>query len=293
MKTIKSIIFLLITGNALAQIPNNGFENWTSMGSYENPDSWGTMNNTTAISSIYTATKGSPGYAGNFCLKLTSKTIGPAVVNGIAVSGKLDSTTLLPKSGFPYTVRSANFIGRWQHMLSGTSQGGITILLTQWNTTLNKRDTIAMANYTLTGMAMSWTAFSIPLTYLSGNNPDSCIIFLRASGSNPTNGDYLWVDELNFSGTVTGIENNVIINTISVFPNPSSDQIHLSFEIKEAQNINFELLDMTGKVVLLKNLGLIYGTINETISTIGLAKGTYLLKLNSSKEFQTRKISIE
>jgi hypothetical protein len=263
------------------------------MGSYENPDSWGTMNNTTAPASVYTATKGTPGNPGNSYLKITSKTIGPAVVNGIAVSGKLDSTTMLPKSGFAYSIRSANFTGKWQHMIYGTSQGGITVLLTQWNTSLNKRDTIAIGNQTLSGMAMSWATFTIPLTYLSANNPDSCIIFLRASGANPTNNDYLWVDNLSFSGINSVESNDHAIKNLTVFPNPSVDRINLCFELNEAQNVSLELADLTGKIVFFKNLGLIQGIKNETISTNSLAKGTYFIKLNTDKGTQTQKIVVD
>lgn len=290
MKTIKSILLTLLTANTFAQIPNNGFETWTNMGSYENPGSWGTLNNTTTGAGIYTATKGTPGSPGASYLKLTSKSTGLGVVNGIAVSGVLDSTTMMPKSGFAYAIRSANFTGKWQHMIYGSSQGGITVLLTQWNVSLNKRDTVAIANQTLSGMAMSWANFTIPFSYMNGNNPDSCIIFLRASGSAPTANDYLWVDNLGFSGIVTGIENNEItINEISVYPNPASHQINISFENKSAQNVMLTIIDLNGKVILTKNLGSLTGKRNETISTSEIAKGSYILQLttNGKTESQT------
>lgn len=293
MKTIRVIFLTLLSGSVFAQIPNSGFENWTSMGAYENPDSWGTMNNTTALASIYTATKGTPGSPGSSYLKLTSKTVGPGVVNGIAVSGVLDSTTMLPKSGFAYTTRSVNFTGKWQHMIYGSSQGGITVLLTQWNTSLNKRDTIAIANQTLSGMAMSWANFSIPFTYLSSNNPDSCIIFLRASGSNPTNNDYLWVDNLGFSGTVGMEEMSSSITNFSIFPNPASSQINLMFELKDAQEVNLTIIDLTGKVVYTKSYGIIHGIKSEMISCEGIAKGAYFIKLNSVNGTQTQKVILD
>lgn len=294
MKKIKVLFLALLSGSAFAQIPNNSFESWTNMGTYENPDSWGTMNNTTALASVYTATKGTPGSPGLSYLKLTSLTVGPGVVNGIAVSGVLDTTTMLPKSGFSYTTRSANFTGKWQHMIYGSSQGGITVLLTQWNTSLNKRDTVAIANQTLSGMAMSWANFTIPFTYFNGNNPDSCIIFLRASGSAPTNNDYLWVDNLGFSGTVTGMEEmGGPITNISVFPNPASSQINLTFELKEAQDVILTMVDLTGKVVYTKNYGAIQGVKSEVLSCEGIAKGTYFIKLNTVNGTQIQKVVLD
>ena len=204
---MKKIILSAIAGSfltitAFAQIPNNSFESFTNMGTYDNPVSWGTMNNTTNAMSVYTAQKGTPGFPGASYLKLTSKTMGPSVMNGIAVSGVLDSMTMMPKSGFAYAMRPINFTGRWQHMAS--NQGSITVTLTRWDMGTNSRVTVAAANQTLSGMAMSWANFTIPFTYVDAGNPDTCIIVLKASGSSPVNGDYLWVDNLTFSG-FTGI----------------------------------------------------------------------------------------
>ena len=109
------------------------------------PYQWGTLNNTTAVASVFTAEKGSPGYAGSFYLKLTTKKVNNIPINGIAVSGKFDSINKKPISGFAYNNRPQNFIGRWQFMTYGSSPGGVTATLTKWNSGGNKRDTIAIA----------------------------------------------------------------------------------------------------------------------------------------------------
>lgn len=254
----------------------------------------GTLNNTTTAASVYTATKGTPGNPGSSYLKLTSKTVGPAVVNGIAVSGKLDSTTMMPKSGFAYTGQPVSFTGKWQHMIYGSSQGGITVLLTKWNTSLNKRDTVAIANQTLSGMAMSWATFTINFTYLSTNVPDSCIIFLRASGTNPTNNDYLWVDNLSFTGSVAGIENqDPDIQQFSVYPNPAIDQLNVAFDLLHVQSTEISIEDITGKNIYTKSLGEVGGMQNISIDTDEFTAGIYLIKITSPNGSATRKIIIE
>ncbi|MBI3135993.1 MAG: T9SS type A sorting domain-containing protein [Bacteroidetes bacterium] len=294
MKTsLYLIVLLFIADNTFAQIPNNGFESFTNMGAYDEPDSWGTLNALTDMAGIYTATKGTPGSPGASYLKLTSKTVGPAVVNGIAVSGVLDESTMTPVSGFAYTGQPISFTGKWQHMIYGSSQGGITVVLTKWNSTTSMRDTVAMANQTLSGMAMSWANFTIPFTYYSADAPDSCIIFMRASGSSPTANDYLWVDNLAFSGSVVGIENNELsVGTVSVYPNPSSEMLTVSFATTASQPVNLQLVDIAGKIVLTKNLGVIQGQRSESIAVDGLAAGTYILKLNGVANTQTQTIVI-
>lgn len=296
MKTINSMIMaMFITASAFAQIPNSGFENWTTVGSYSNPDGWGTMNNTTAIASVYTATKGTPGSPGASYLKLTSKTVsGFGVVNGIAVSGVLDSITMTPKSGFAYNMRPANFTGKWQHMIYGSSQGSIQVTLTRWDTGMNMRMPVASGSVTLSGMAMSWANFTIPLTYVDGNNPDTCIIVMKASGSAPTNNDYLWVDNLAFSGTVTGIENQEsFVTDMSIYPNPSSDMVNFKFNIKAAQQISIEISDINGKLIRSEIFGKIQGETNQNMNISGIAKGTYFVKVKGEKSIETRKLVIE
>jgi len=295
-KTIQSILAaMFVATTAFAQIPNSGFENWTTVGAYSNPDGWGTMNNTTAIATVYTATKGTPGSPGASYLKLTSKTVsGFGVVNGIAVSGVLDSMTMTPKSGFAYNVRSANLTGKWQHMIYGSSQGSIQVTLTRWDTGMNMRMPVASGSVTLSGMAMSWANFSIPLTYVDGNNPDTCIIVMKASGSAPTNNDYLWVDNLAFSGMVTGIENHEsFVTDMVVYPNPSSENVNFKFNIKTAQQVSIEITDINGKLIRSTNFGKIQGETTQSMNISGIAKGTYFVKINGESATETRKLVIE
>jgi hypothetical protein len=233
------------------------------------------MNNKTAISGIYTATKGSPGNPGAAFLKLTSRTVGSDVINGIAVSGVLDSISQLPKSGFAFSLRPQSFVGNWQHMIYGSSQGSLSAVLTRWNTGLDKRDTVAIAKKTLSGMAMSWAAFTINFTYQSGEFPDSCIIVLKSSGATPTQNDYLWVDNLSFTGSVAGIsETDEITSFINAFPNPANSEIEFSYE-KAAMGDRLIITDMFGKTVYEQTIS------EETlkINTSNFANGMYLCNI--------------
>lgn len=283
-----------ISVTAFAQIPNSGFENWTAVGTYSVPDGWGTLNNTTTLAGVYTVTKATPGSPGASYMKITSKTIATSVVGGIAVSGVIDSMTMMPKSGFAYNMRPANFTGKWQHMIYGSSQGSIQVTLTRWDTGMNMRMPVASGNVTLSGMAMAWANFTIPLTYTDGNNPDSCIIVMKASGSTPTNNDYLWVDNLGFSGTVTGIQNQEsLLSNVSVFPNPSAELINVNLNLKSEQKVSLELIDMLGKLIAVKDLGTLQGDSKQSINVSGITKGTYVVRVVTEKATEVRKIIIE
>ncbi len=265
------IAFLSSICITLAQVPNQGFESWTNMGTYENPDNWGTLNDYTASSAVYTATKGTPGNPGSFYLKLTSKTVSKAVINGMAVSGVLDTNTMLPVSGFPYSLRPASFTGQWQHMIYGSSQGSISLVLTKWNSVAGKRDTVASALKTLAGMAMSWGAFTVNLVYQSADYPDSCIIFLKASGSTPTQNDYLWIDNLAFAGNAAGISEEQTSTAVQVFPNPAQQTINFVTGLSPNQGDQLYITDLCGRLVINQPLR----SNSCSVDVSAMAQGTY------------------
>ena len=295
-KTILSIVAVALTSASLfAQIPNNGFENWTSMGSYSNPDGWDQLNNLTASASIYTCTKGTPGFVGTGYLKLVSKTVGTNVAPGVAVSGLIDVGAMKPKSGFPYTGQPQKLTGSWQYMAGSTSDAGfISVILTKWNSTSMKRDTIAKANQVLSGMVMAWTTFNINLTYKSSALPDSAIIVLSASGTTPVANSYLYVDNLSFAGSVVGINTiDNYVSNINTYPNPASDNINVEFYAQKVSTIKLQLVDITGKLIKEINVGEIQGNYKHTINTTGISKGVYFLKVTANDAVEVKKIIIQ
>lgn len=289
MKKQLSILIALMFAVAIseAQIPNAGFENWTSMGSYNNPDSWSTLNNMTASMSTYTCMKGTPGNPGTSYLKLVSKTVtGMGVMPGVAVSGNLDQTTFLPTSGFAFNQRPASLTGSFQHMLAGTSQGYIDIQLTYWDSGMHMDMPLASGHLDLSGMAMSWTNFSVPINYLNGNSPDSCRITLSASGSTPTNNDYLYVDNLAFSGTAAGISENHFDANISVYPNPASENLTLDLSVLKDKTVTVNVIDMTGKQIL--SFDKMTVNTKNKVDVSSLPVGNYVLNVHTSQGIITR-----
>jgi hypothetical protein len=298
---MKKNIFTSIIGCGLvlstfAQIPNSGFENWTSMGSYSNPDGWDQLNAMTSSMSVYTCTKGTPGNPGASYLKLVSKTVsGMGVMPGIAVSGVIDIANYAPKSGFAYSQRPLSLTGSWQYMPAGSDQGFVGVYLTKWNTGMSMRDTIAMAFQNLAGMQMSWANFTVNLNYMSTATPDSAIIILSASGATPVNSSSLYVDNLAFSGIVTGIkENGADYNNLSIYPNPSNEKVTLSYMIKSTDNVVVKITDVTGKVLKeLKPIGVIPGNNKLEFSTSNLARGIYTIMVQADDSISSQKLIVE
>lgn len=298
MKKIYAVLFslLCLSSATFAQIPNNSFENWTTVGTHVNPDNWGCLNDATASASttVFTCVKGTPGNPGTGYLKLVSKNItGLGIVPGVAVCGTLNSTTHKPVSGFPYNLRSQYLVGKWQHM-SASNQGYIDVLLSVWNSTLNKRDTVAYAHRVLGAMVMQWANFSINLTYVSGASPDSAIIFFSSSPATPVASDYLYIDNLSFSGTVVGInETKLVNNTVDIYPNPCRDNLNLSLNVEKSTHVTIQISDIAGRIINKEDLGLFQGNLEKTISTATLTKGLYFITIITDDNATTKHFVIE
>ncbi|OJW81492.1 MAG: hypothetical protein BGO69_08880 [Bacteroidetes bacterium 46-16] len=295
-KIILLSAFVTVALGASAQIPNASFESWSTVSGYSVPDNWGTLNPMTTTASVYTAEKGTPGVAGSSYLKLTSKNVtGMGVMPGIAATGTINMTTMNVTGGFPYTVRSSNLTGSWQYMaMSGSDQGFIAVYLTKWDMAMMMRDTIAKAVKPLAGMAMSWAPFTIPLTYTSGDTPDSALVILSSSGMTPADGSYLWVDNLAFSGTTTGISTiEAALENLAVYPNPAKEKAILHFNAKEAANYTLQITDMASRIIQVNTFKAISGNNDIGIDTHTLPQGTYLVNIQDGTGGTALKLEIQ
>ncbi len=285
--TIIALMFVTTISKAQS-IPNGGFENWSNPNGYQVPDNWGNLNSMTAMSSVYTCSKGTPGNPGSNYLKLVSKNVtGMGVMPGIAVSGILNESTFNAKSGFPYTKRPTALTGKWQHMGASLNDVGyIKVYMTKWNLAKNKRDTIGFLNEELYGMVMSWENFNFSITYFNSDIPDSCIIIANASGIKPEENSYLFLDNLELNTNVNGISEIKNIGEITVHPNPSSDFLNVNLTGVAAKVEGFEILSIDGKIILSK--------INDTaliqrIPIHQLTNGEYLIRIITEKGIVTQK----
>jgi hypothetical protein len=206
------------------------------------------------------------------------------VVPGIAVSGTMDPITHQPVSGFAYDARPAALAGKWQYMATGADQGFMSICLTKWNSTLNKRDTVGKAKKLLAGMVMSWGSFTMPVVYSSPEFPDSCIITFSASGATPVSTSYLYIDGLTFTGVVTGNAELEKKGQIAISPNPVSGLLRVDLSGLTTPVSEIFVQDALGKRLqtIPQN-----GSTSVVFDSKSLAPGIYFLQVKAGKEINT------
>jgi len=80
---------------------------------------------------------------------------------------------------------------------------------------------------------------------------------------------------------ITSIENDEkVALEISTYPNPTTDNLTLKVETEEVGNLNYQLFDLSGKLLESKKIT----NHQTTISMNGLAASTYLLNVISNGE---------
>lgn len=291
---ILTISFTTVLKAQINSIPNAGFENWTSMGSYEVPNQWGNLNTTTASNNVYTAIKGSPGSPGNYYIKLITKNAGGVLKPGIIVSGDLDPQSLQAKSGFPFTQQVKNLKGKYQFMGYGTDVATIAAWLTRWDQVLMHRDTIASLYRNTSGMLHVWTAFSFPFTYTSTELPDTAIVYISSSSGNPVEGSFIWLDDLAFEGTVTAAKDLIPSDVLNLYPCPAKEFIMVEFTSRKPGTSALKILDAQGKIVLVTNVDVISGpnSLKIDLSRINTMPGLYYLQCKSPDGIITKQFII-
>lgn len=93
------------------------------------------------------------------------------------------------------------------------------------------------------------------------------------------------------AGGPTGIKtNNALFEDISLYPNPTSENISLNLQGEANQSLSVNVFNTNGQLVLNQLETLQNGNNKVALNTVDLAPGIYLIKLNSGNKQQTIKM---
>jgi hypothetical protein len=201
---ITMLVLLFVSINSLngQQVPNGDFESWTGSGNYQDPVSWSTPNSTTASLGTYTVTKESTiKQSGSFSAKVQTKSVFGFQIPGLMTLGtfSINLTTMEAKieGGTPFTGRPNTLTGYLQYEPKLGDEGFIGVLLLKQNGTA--WDTIGSGSYSTTSTLLTWTPFTVPITYADPSTPTHLnIIILSSDQNNPQPNSTLYIDNLQF-----------------------------------------------------------------------------------------------
>jgi len=293
MKNIYILLLLVLTAFTIhAQIPNADFENWTAAASYDDPDNWGTLNSALVAQSIVTVTKSTNASHGTFAAQLTAHSLIVGAVPGIIGSNAMmNHTSFSIHGGFPCTTKYSKFTGYYSCNPQGGDTVAVIAVLTKWNSSLGKKDTIAMATVADASVQTNAIHFNVPFVYFSNATPDSALIV----GSTSTNlyaahpNSTITIDSLNFSGLyneVHDIKNSV---DVKLYPNPATSTLHLY--VPEVYHSEFIITDFVGRIIQTEILNDSQTDIN--LQSLSVGSFGYLLKDDHGAIISSGKFSVQ
>lgn len=236
----------LFSSTVLAQIPNGGFEDWTTGGAYQDPTNWITFNELTSLEGVsLSCEQGSPGAVGNHYAMLTTRnTADIGLLPGIIGVG----SAAAEDGGFPYTSRPGAFTGQWQYDVMTDDSAFAAVQFTHWNTATQSEDVVGVGVLYASGTVSSWQTFNVPIMYFIGSTPDSAFVTVGSSSyTNPVEGSTMKIDDLAFGGTAAGIDEAEVAIGLRMYPSPTADVLHVTANQPIAE---VTLMDMTGRIVL-------------------------------------------
>ena len=90
--------------------------------------------------------------------------------------------------------------------------------------------------------------------------------------------------------SIKEIEN---INDLTIYPNPASDKVNVTFNTSTPDNFDITIYNVTGQVVYKETLNNFIGSYHNELNIADFAQGVYLMTIKSSKGAATRKVVIQ
>ncbi len=290
MKKFAIILTILLAMTIItnAQIPNNGFEDWTTIGSYEDPTAWATMNFVSA-GTFYSCTKSTDHYPENvgiYSIRLENNTSLTQMTGayGMAMTNAFDWPF---KPAFPVTGNPTSLTGYYKYESFNNDSMFIRIVLFE--------NSIMLGNSIfVTGISTSiWTSFNIPFSNYS--SADSATIQLSAfypesETDGPNGNSVLYVDNLNFDNLITSTSELTKQNMeFNLYPNPAFDIVTLNIDNTNNTDLTLNIYNVTGKLIGSEKLQQ-----NQQQINIGdLNNGIYLFGIRSKEWTVKQKLIIQ
>ncbi len=230
-------------------IPNGGFENWSTTGNYANPDGWFTFNATFSAINVFTVEKGTPGASGNGYAKITSKNIGDNLFPGALLMGSLVNNEVIP--GMAINTKPAFLLGKYQSKIGKDDTALVIVQFTKWNNLTNTRELQGIGILDFIDLnSDTWTEFIVSMDYIGNLTPDSCSITITLGNVPPASDNFFAVDDLIFSNTLN-LTNETNKPIAQVYPNPNNGK----FTINSTANMSYiQITNILGEVVFLQNI---------------------------------------
>jgi len=271
----------------------DGFENYTSL---SNINEWtvvdGASNNTFALLNSSTAAA-----TGQKCVKLAN--FGQAGSNYDELYGApVDLSGLTPNDvvtlSFKYSYRKVLSTNTEYLKIYGSNDCG-----DDWNV----RRTIGGNTLSSLTSTSAWTPSSpsdwvtIHVTNITSSYFVSNFRYkFRFEGNG---GNNIYLDDINLylgspstTNVIAGVSEKSLNTVYSIYPNPAEDEVNVEFSVDNDQEVVFNVVDITGKIVQTNLIKAKSGSNLVLLNTDKLNSGMYLLNITTGNSTQTSQFVI-
>jgi len=278
-----SILIFIFSSIILPQIPNAGFENWTG----GEPNGWTTNNN--VFPGTITVTQSNQAHSGNSAMKLSASNFLIAFIPAIVYNG-------MPGNyGTPISQRYASLNG-WYKFTKTLPTQVISIQALM----LNNDNYIGDGIIEIFQETSSYLQFSCPITYFSGEIPDTIEINLMLFDTDGTiaSGSAAYLDDFQLSGSVdvreiTSSQTPTSYELLQNYPNPFNPSTKIEYSIPEESFVELKIYNVIGQeVATLVNQNQNAGTYRADFNAEGMQSGIYIAKLNANGFTQSVKMTL-
>jgi len=276
----------LLPSYAHAQLQNTDFEQWDypHTNSFNNPTGWKCVNRGWGTDLV------TYGYKFAWLPDTAAQQNDYALTLSVWYNYTKDAALQVA----PISSRPTALTGYYKYADNIISDGGIAvtdtaqiwIMLTKWNSTLAKNDTVGIGMKEIFQQQLTFRSFEVNVNYLSSQQPDSVTVFIDPSmvaranktyqhvGGGSASCSYLTVDNLSLiNGNPTAIRDTKATEEFVLYPNPARDRIN--FEARTADGV---IMDITGKTVSRFSLQQ-----EHYLDVSHLSPGTYFILANGKE----------
>lgn len=270
---------LLFASNISAQIPNEGFEQWSG----SNPVSWVSGN---VEGFTFVTPSGNP-LSGQFAARLETKSIMGNLVPAVLSAGS-------DGEGFPVSQRHGQL--SFYYKFSKTVNTAYLFVSVGFK---KGEDGIGAGVLAINTPADNYTPVTIPVTYINEEIPDLGVILIQVTDQNlspAASGSYAEIDDLSFSILTDVNDESAGVNDFSLeqnFPNPFNPSTRINYQIAKDNFVTLKVYDIIGnEVAALVNNQQPAGKYSVDFNSANLPSGVYLYRLQAGNYIQTRKMTL-
>jgi len=246
-------LFLAVLSIFGQQIPNDSFENWTNMGTYDALDDWSCSSEVTVTVPVFGAPnvfKDNDAHSGSYSARLQNiDLLGMIIPGGITlgtIEADIYNQTIEVYGGVPFEGKPDELSVWMKSDLKNGDSATVAAIFTKWNGT--SRDTVSMAVWGSDVSYSDWTNIIIPTIELMPDSPDSVNVIILSSIFMKSAETTILVDDVTILLS-TGVINFMKEKQFSAFYNRSSSLINTSFSFSENKNITLSCYDIAGRLV--------------------------------------------